>query len=32
MVANLDDLARILTLENGKPLGESKGEIMYAAR
>lgn len=28
--ANLDDLARILTLEQGKPLAEAKGEINYA--
>lgn len=28
---NIDDLALILTLENGKPLGEAKGEITYAA-
>lgn len=26
-----DDLALILTLENGKPLGEAKGEVTYAA-
>lgn len=26
-----DDLARIMTCEQGKPLAESKGEIMYAA-
>ena len=31
MIANQDDLAEILTLENGKPISESKGEIMYAA-
>lgn len=29
--ANVDDLARIMTLEQGKPLRESKGEIAYAA-
>ncbi|KAL4903234.1 hypothetical protein BDW74DRAFT_53515 [Aspergillus multicolor] len=28
---NIDDLALILTLENGKPLAEAKGEVMYAA-
>lgn len=32
MVSNLEDLAKILTLENGKPLAEAKGEVMYAAR
>ncbi|MCP3467359.1 NAD-dependent succinate-semialdehyde dehydrogenase [Bradyrhizobium sp. CCGUVB23] len=31
MIAHLDDLARILTLEQGKPLDESKGEIRYGA-
>jgi len=31
LLANIDDLAEILTLENGKPISESKGEIMYAA-
>jgi succinate-semialdehyde dehydrogenase / glutarate-semialdehyde dehydrogenase len=31
MMANLDDLARLMTLEQGKPLAESKGEISYAA-
>ena len=31
MLEHMDDLARILTLEAGKPLAESKGEIMYAA-
>ncbi|WP_118184798.1 NAD-dependent succinate-semialdehyde dehydrogenase [Paraburkholderia phosphatilytica] len=31
MLANLDDLALILTTEQGKPLAESKGEIQYAA-
>ncbi|MFY0673920.1 MAG: NAD-dependent succinate-semialdehyde dehydrogenase [Bacteroidia bacterium] len=28
---NADDLARILTLEQGKPLAEAKGEIKYGA-
>lgn len=28
---NLDDLALILTLENGKPLSEASGEVTYAA-
>jgi succinate-semialdehyde dehydrogenase / glutarate-semialdehyde dehydrogenase len=31
IVANKDDLARILTLEQGKPLAEAQGEIAYAA-
>ncbi|MGB2130788.1 MAG: NAD-dependent succinate-semialdehyde dehydrogenase [Marinobacterium sp.] len=31
MVDNADELARILTMEQGKPLAEAKGEIMYAA-
>ncbi len=31
MLANADDLAVIMTAEQGKPLGESKGEIAYAA-
>ena len=28
---NVDDLARLLTLEQGKPLAEAKGEIAYGA-
>ena len=31
MIANTDDLAAIMTAEQGKPLAESKGEIAYAA-
>ncbi|CAN7671425.1 NAD-dependent succinate-semialdehyde dehydrogenase [Trinickia sp. LjRoot230] len=31
MIDNADDLARIMTAEQGKPLAESKGEIQYAA-
>jgi len=31
MQLNMTDLAKILTLENGKPLAESRGEIGYAA-
>ena len=31
MIANTDDLALIMTAEQGKPLAESKGEIAYAA-
>src|SRR5690242_12693358 len=30
MMANQDDLAAIMTAEQGKPLAESKGEIAYA--
>ena len=31
MLANQDDLAALMTAEQGKPLAESKGEIAYAA-
>lgn len=31
MLDNVDDLATIMTLEQGKPLPESQGEIKYAA-
>jgi succinate-semialdehyde dehydrogenase/glutarate-semialdehyde dehydrogenase len=31
MMANVDDLALVMTLEMGKPLAESKGEVAYAA-
>jgi len=31
MMQNQDDLGRILTLEQGKPLAEAKGEIAYGA-
>jgi succinate-semialdehyde dehydrogenase/glutarate-semialdehyde dehydrogenase len=31
MMANQEDLARLMTLEQGKPLSESKGEVAYAA-
>ena len=31
MLENTDDLAAIMTAEQGKPLAESKGEIAYAA-
>lgn len=31
MMANQEDLARIMTAEQGKPLAESRGEIAYAA-
>ena len=30
MMANVDDLGMIMTIEQGKPLAESKGEIAYA--
>ncbi len=31
MVANADDLAALLTAEQGKPLAEAKGEVLYGA-
>src|SRR5579864_6571485 len=31
MMANQEDLARLMTLEQGKPLAESRGEVVYAA-
>src|SRR5690606_14613719 len=31
MMAHQDDLAVLMTLEQGKPLAEAKGEIAYAA-
>jgi len=31
MLANADDLALIMTVEQGKPLAEARGEILYAA-
>ncbi len=31
MIANQEDLAQIMTAEQGKPLAESRGEIAYAA-
>jgi len=31
MLANQDDLAKLMTTEQGKPLGEAKGEVAYAA-
>jgi succinate-semialdehyde dehydrogenase / glutarate-semialdehyde dehydrogenase len=31
IMASQDDLARLMTLEQGKPLAESKGEIAYGA-
>jgi len=31
MLANLEDLARLMTAEQGKPLAEARGEVRYAA-
>ncbi|QMU60810.1 MAG: succinate-semialdehyde dehydrogenase [Gammaproteobacteria bacterium] len=31
VMENVDDLARLMTIEQGKPLNEAKGEIGYAA-
>ncbi len=31
IIENTDDLARIMTLEQGKPLAEAKGEVLYGA-
>ena len=31
VMANQDDLARLMTTEQGKPIGESRGEVAYAA-
>ena len=31
MLANQEDLAQLMTAEQGKPLGESRGEVTYAA-
>lgn len=31
MLAHVDDLALLMTLEQGKPLAESRGEILYGA-
>ncbi|XP_078009695.1 succinate-semialdehyde dehydrogenase, mitochondrial isoform X2 [Phascolarctos cinereus] len=31
MIKNKDDLAKIITAENGKPLKEAQGEILYSA-
>ncbi len=31
MIANVDDLGKILTAEMGKPLAEAKGEVAYGA-
>ncbi|KOO13958.1 succinate-semialdehyde dehydrogenase [Vibrio xuii] len=31
LIENKDDLARLMTLEQGKPLAEAQGEVMYGA-
>lgn len=31
VVENQDDLAAIITMENGKPFADAKGEVVYAA-
>lgn len=31
MLDNADDLAKLITWENGKPLADAKGEVTYAA-
>ncbi|KAF2140957.1 uncharacterized protein K452DRAFT_288352 [Aplosporella prunicola CBS 121167] len=31
MIENADDLAKLITWENGKPLADAKGEVTYAA-
>lgn len=31
MIDNAEDLARLITWENGKPLADAKGEVNYAA-
>lgn len=31
IIANKDDLAKIITLENGKPYADAQGEVKYAA-
>ncbi|MGA8657263.1 MAG: aldehyde dehydrogenase family protein, partial [Chthoniobacterales bacterium] len=31
MLANIDDLGKLMTAEQGKPLTEAKGEVAYAA-
>ncbi|WGV98701.1 NAD-dependent succinate-semialdehyde dehydrogenase [Vibrio sp. YMD68] len=31
VIENAEDLARLMTLEQGKPLGEARGEVMYGA-
>jgi succinate-semialdehyde dehydrogenase/glutarate-semialdehyde dehydrogenase len=31
MIDNAEDLAKLITWENGKPLADAKGEVTYAA-
>ncbi|SHI26349.1 NAD-dependent succinate-semialdehyde dehydrogenase [Pollutimonas bauzanensis] len=31
IIANTEDLAQLMTLEQGKPIGESRGEVAYGA-
>lgn len=31
MIENSEDLAKLITWENGKPLADAKGEVTYAA-
>lgn len=31
MIDNADDLAKLITWENGKPMADAKGEVTYAA-
>jgi len=31
MIANQEDLAQLMTAEQGKPIAESRGEVAYAA-
>jgi succinate-semialdehyde dehydrogenase/glutarate-semialdehyde dehydrogenase len=31
MIANADDLAALMTMEQGKPLAEARGEVVYSA-
>ena len=31
MMDNAEDLARLITWENGKPMADAKGEVAYAA-
>ncbi|CAD6500345.1 BgTH12-07523 [Blumeria graminis f. sp. triticale] len=31
MIQNVDDIAKLITWENGKPLADAKGEVVYAA-
>src|SRR5262249_49165174 len=31
IVENVDDLGKLMTAEQGKPLAEAKGEVLYAA-